>query len=427
MKWTLILLCLGVALGTTPCRAQVKPSFFGMHVNKLPSMPIPVPVGSFRLWDTQTNWFQLCPSSDYSACDWHHLDDWLAAEKRNGVNEVAYTFGKPPDWASSNPHGECGGARPGNCYPPRDVAKDGGGTDKAFRDFVSALVEHNQRLEPRTYARIKFWGIANEPTAPNFWRGSTGQLLRMAKDAWEIIKQADPQALVLTPEPAANARRNATDRAIDFFHEYLKQGGGKYADVIAFHVYANTVDEHPVPEDVFRIIQRIKAEIAQDPDVAGKPLWITEGSWGRTEDSNWTRDDQPVAFLIRYCVLSAAQGIERLYWYGWDVPTGMLSANGQPLPAAYAFAEVQKWILGRYVRNCQAQSHTWSCDVSGEGYRGRIVWTDEDQLISSYDATGFASYRQANGRVETIDPKAHVVRVGNSPLLLETTALRPKR
>jgi len=66
--------------------AQVQPDFFGMHVNKLWSMPIEVPIGSMRLWDTATNWFQLCPSRDYSQCDWRRLDDWLAAAKKNAVS-----------------------------------------------------------------------------------------------------------------------------------------------------------------------------------------------------------------------------------------------------------------------------------------------------------------------------------------------------
>ena len=398
-----------------------------MHVNKLASMPIPVPVGIFRLWDTATNWLQLCTSSDFSACDWSHLDKWLAAEKGNGVSEVAYTFGTTPEWASSNPRGECARARPGICFPPRDLEKDGGGTDQAFRAFVAAIVEHNQRLDPGIYARIKFWGICNEPSNPLFWRGSTAQLVRMAKDAWETIKRADPEALVLTPEPAVNSRRNAVEIAIGFLNEYLKKGGGKYADVVAFHVYANAVGEHPVPEDVFSIVQRIETELAHHPEMEGKPRWITEGSWGRSEESNWTSDDQAGAFLIRYCVLSAAQGIQRLYWYAWDVPWGTLSVNGRPLPAAYAFKEVQRWIVGRSVTNCQAKSHVWSCDVRGEGYRGRIVWNDEYQHTSSYHASEFFRYRQGNGHEGTIDSQTHMLEVGNSPLLLEEAVPRERK
>jgi hypothetical protein len=409
----------GVLLASTLGNSQVQPSFFGMHVNKLSSMPVDVPIGSMRLWDTATNWFQLCPSSDYSKCEWQHLDDWLVAAKSNGVSEVAYTFGKTPDWASSDPTGDCWGARPGVCYPPRDLAADGGGTDQSFRHFVEVLVEHNAHLDSRTHAKIKFWGICNEPTAKFFWRGTNAQLVRMAKDASEIIRKADPGAKMLTPEPAANARRNATDAAVEWFNDYLSKGGGKYADVIAFHVYANAVGEHPVPEDVLTSIRRIKAELARHPEVAGKPLWITEGSWGQSGDTRWNRDDDAGAFLARFYLLTASEGIERLYWYGWDVPTGTLWANGHSLPATNALKQIHSWLVGRSVNNCQSKSDIWECDIIAPGFHGRIVWDDEYQKRSTYDASGFDVYRSVTGEHGSINQAARLVSIGNSPVLLE--------
>jgi Glycosyl hydrolase catalytic core len=419
----LVLILLSMWLSANRSAAQVKPEFFGMHVNKLTSMPIDLPIGSLRLWDTGTNWFQLCPSSDYSQCNWQHLDDWLAAAKNNGVSDVAYTFGKVPEWASSEPHGDCGKARPGLCYPPKDLGQDGGGTDLAFRQFVTALVEHNRRVDVRTHAKIRYWGICNEPTAKFFWRGSTAQLVRMAKDAWEIIKRADPQALILTPEPAANSRRNAVDAALTFFDDYLAKGGGKYADVIAFHVYANAVGDHPVPEDVGSIVRRIKGTVGKYSDASGKPLWITECSWGRSEDTNWSSDQDASAFLIRFVVLSAAEDIERIYWYGWDVPTGTLWSGGHPLAAAGAYKLVHDWLLGKSIR-CQSNSHLWNCELSGAHYRGKIVWYDEYGKDASYDAKGFTTYRGATGETKVIDPKRPVLRVGNNPVLLEETSPR---
>jgi hypothetical protein len=215
-------------------------------------------------------------------------------------------------------------------------------------------------------------------------------------------------------------------------NDYLAKGGGKYADVIAFHIYANRVGEHPVPEDVVRIVEQIKALLARHPEVAGKPLWITEGSWGQSEDTHWNsdkdKDDQASAFLMRFFVLAASESIERTYWYGWDVPTGTLWANGHELPAASAFKEVHNWLVGRSVSRCAAKSHVWSCDLAATGYRGRIVWDDEYQRTSSYDASGFALYRSASGEQRTIDPKVPMLTVGNSPVLLEERqAAAPQR
>jgi hypothetical protein len=397
--------------------AQVQPTFFGMHVNKQTSMPVTVPVASIRLWDTTTNWFQLCPTKDVAQCDWHRLDEWLAAAKRNGVSEVVYTFGKTPDWISSDPNGDCWKARPGVCYPPRDVAADGGGTDSAFQRFVEAIVEHNQRLNPTTYAKIKFWGIWNEPTAKFFWAGTSAQLVRMAKDAQPIIKKADPTALMLTPEPAANSRKDEFKRGGDWLDDYLAQGGGKYADVIAFHVYANNNGDHPAPEDVVKVIKYIKAQLARHPEVARKALWITEASWGRSDETNWDHEGDDSAFLLRYYVLIASEDIERLYWYGWDVPTGTLSANGKPLPVTNALSEVHSWLVGRKVTNCSSKSHVWSCDLGAPGYQGRIVWDEEYGKTTSLNAGHFSEYRSGTGEHGHI--KGDLLPIGNSPVLLE--------
>lgn len=402
-----------------PGVAQVQPGFFGMHVNKLDSLPLTVPTGSLRLWDTATNWFQLCPSSDYSRCEWRRLDQWLAAAKKNGVSEVLYTFGKTPDWISSDPQGDCWGARPGVCYPPRDLAADGGGTDDAFRRFVEALVNHNQQLDPGSYAKIKFWGIWNEPNAKFFWRGTTAQLLRLAKDAQQIIKKADPAALILTPEPAGNSRNNGFNASGDWLDDYLANGGGKYADVVAFHLYANNNSGHPAPEDVVRIIEHVKERLARHPEASGKPVWITEGSWGQSGDTNWGHDDEAGAFLMRFYVLIAAEGIQRLYWYGWDVPTGTLWENGKPLPAASALREVHEWLTGRTVSNCKSASHVWSCNIGAPGYQARIAWDEEYGKTAPFDASHFSSYRSANGERRSIDQRASSLTVGNSPVLLE--------
>jgi hypothetical protein len=400
--------------------SQVQPTFFGMHVNKLTSMPLPLPIASIRLWDTGTNWFQLCPSGDYSRCDWQRLDKWLAAAKSNGISDVLYTFGKTPAWASSQPRGDCWGAKEGVCYPPRDLSSDGTGSDAAFRGFVRAIVEHNRNLNPDTYARIKFWGIWNEPHTKQFWRGRVQQLVRMTKDAREIIKGADPDALVLTPEAASNAKNGNYQVAGDWLDEYLSAGGGAYVDVIAFHIYANNNNGHPVAEEAVTMIQHVKSRLARHSEIAGKPLWMTEGSWGRSDDTNWRSPDQAVAFLMRYETLLAAEGIERVYWYSWDAGWGTLASDGGESPEAAAYRTMHDWLLGKKVTNCSPKSHVWSCALEGPNFKGNIAWNDENEKTANFDAKGFAAIREAGREPVALDPKAGRVQIGNKPVLLET-------
>ena len=243
----------------------------------------------------------------------------------------------------------------------------------------------------------------------------------MTKDAQEIIKNADPGALVLTPEPASNSKHGNYDIAGDWLNEYLLAGGGRYVDVVAFHIYANNNDRHPVAEDVVRMVENVKSKIARHPEIRGKPLWMTEGSWGKSDETNWEDADQAFAFLLRYEVLLASEGIERAYWYSWDAPTGTLFANGNELPQAAAYRTVHDWLVGRRVQKCSSRSHLWSCALEGTNFKGSILWNDEYQKTATVDANGFASFVEAGHERAPIDQKGRLS-IGNKPVLLETSA-----
>jgi hypothetical protein len=355
----LLILFLGVP---GSAQAQVQPTFFGIHVNKISSFPLNIPVGSMRLWDTHTAWAHMCPTGPH--CDFKHLDDWLAAAKRNGISDVTFTFGKTPEWVGAYPPGKPGAAAWG-VFPPKDLTSDGGGSDETWKTFVKALVDHNQHLDSG-HSKIKYWGIWNEPSAGNFWRGTPEQLVRMAKDASAIIKAADPSALMLSPELDAWGRQHD-----DWFDNYVSAGGGPYIDVVAFHAYATARDQdHPVAEDVFKSVAHVKDKVARHPELAGKPLWNTEGSWGSTDDANWKDWEQAKAFVVRFYVLQASAGVQRVYWYMYDPNTtraccgAMVSTDKSELPAAGAFREVHKWLLGRTVSPCTAQGATSGLVIS---------------------------------------------------------------
>ncbi|MCU1296841.1 MAG: hypothetical protein JWO91_1119 [Acidobacteriaceae bacterium] len=136
LRAVLLLLCASASL---PAQVTVAPSFFGMHAHSTNEWPA-ASFSSLRLWDTHTNWFQLC--SSISTCDFSMLDSWLATANSNGIADVVYTFGHTPAWASSNPNDTTCAIAPGSCYPPDDVNPDGSGTDQAFKSFVTAITSH---------------------------------------------------------------------------------------------------------------------------------------------------------------------------------------------------------------------------------------------------------------------------------------------
>lgn len=414
----------------TPCTAQVRPEFFDLLVNKPfgpeASTPITIPFNSMRLLGRGVAWSQLCRTQ--SSCNWPTLDKWLAAAKKSGVSEVLYTNMKTPAWASSDPNGTCWNGPKGECYPPRDVAADGSGSDAAFKEFMLGMVNHNRRLDPNSFAKIKFWGIWNEPNVGIFWKGTDAQMVRLAKDAYSIIKAADPDALMLSPEPASTMSHNALNVAGDWLDHYLAAGGGPYIDVIGFHAGCNTEGkgDHPQAECVIPIVNHLKENLVKHPEVAGKPMWMTEGNWGSSADFNQPSDAG--AFLVRYYTLMAWLDVRRIYWFEWDGdPHGccgaMWSREAGELPAAKAYKEMYKWLVGRSVTYCSSQKHVWSCDLTAPGYKAKMVWDDEYEKTATYDPKGFGSSRDISDAVTPIDAKTRTITVGNMPLLLETAGV----
>ncbi len=77
--------------------------------------------------------------------------------------------------------------------------------------------------------KIKVWEIWNEPTVPGYWQGTNQQMLRLAQDAYGIIKAIDPNALVTTPAPSTGINGVA-----NWMGPYLALGGGNTPTSSAF-------------------------------------------------------------------------------------------------------------------------------------------------------------------------------------------------
>ena len=116
---------------------------------------------------------------------------------------------------------------------PRPAIWDanGNGTDQYWKDFVTAIVTHSKNNRG---IHIKYWELWNEPSLPRMWSGTIPQLLRMARDAKEIIHGIDPDAVFLTPPAGLQAPRHR-----EFMEDWLTAGGGQYADGISFHGYVH--------------------------------------------------------------------------------------------------------------------------------------------------------------------------------------------
>jgi hypothetical protein len=143
-----------------------------------------------------------------------------------------------------------------------------------WRTFVTAAVM-------RAVDRIKYWEPWNEPV---YCKGaSVADMLALAREAYQIIKRANPSSIVLTP--------SFNDLLMDYGYNYarayfeLMAHGSRCADAVAFHSYDPT--------------DRLAVIIGRLRTLTLLPLWNTETA----------SHDLAVTFEA-----NARLGVERCVW-----------------------------------------------------------------------------------------------------------------
>ncbi len=373
-----------------------------------------IPFGGMRLWAAETQWAVLNPAQ--GVYDWTQLDSWFAIAAANKKTDLIYTFGVVPQWASSDPNDQtCVSAQSvaGSCDAPYDLNPDGSGADELWKEYVTALVTH-------AAGRIQYWELWNEPDCSYEWNGTTAQLVRMAKDAYTIIKAANPTAMVTTPS-AVNA---GSGRSIDIWlPAYLAAGGAAYADIVAFHGYINPALGQQ-PENITRTVDQVTSSIA-GTTLASKPIWNTEGGW--TANSNLPNPDLEAAFVARVYLLQWFKGVSRFYWFQYgNTDTGSLWAGGMN-EAGIAYGQVYDWMLNATLTGpCTETGTVWTCSYAKPGgVLQQAVWDTSKTCsgghctTSNYTpATTYSKYADLAGEVTSFTPGTEV-QIGIKPILLE--------
>jgi len=92
-----------------------------------------------------------------------------------------------------------------------------------WKKYVAAVVTHYK-------GQIHAWEVWNEPDVPYFWNGSVADYINLLRETYATIKAIDPTATVM------NGACSNLD--LNWFNDFLNQGGAQYTDVLAFHPYA---------------------------------------------------------------------------------------------------------------------------------------------------------------------------------------------
>jgi hypothetical protein len=385
------------AHSASPPPMKIPASLFGMHINQPPGKAWPnVPFYGWRLCEDYPTWGSLEPQA--GVWKFEQLDRAVALATKNKI-EVLLTLGQTPRWAAARPDDPSPYGNPGWPSEPANL--------KDWRNYVRTIAN-------RYKGKIRHYEIWNEPDYKLFYTGSVSKMVELAKEAYTILKQVDPQNVVLSP--------GATNGTPDFQwqKDFFRQGGGKYADVISQHFYPKTA----VPEDRADYIESFTTMLTK-AGLSKKPIWNTETGW--VKPVTMQSDRQAMAFVARTYLIDWAKGVQRLYWYAWDnrdyVSLYFTHSDRQtPTGIATSYATTQKWMVGARMGKCQPQNDkTWMCQLTRNGRSNWVVWNPDRQLTFTVPKSwNIKTTQDLTGKTKKL-PASRQVAIDFSPLLLSST------
>jgi GH35 family endo-1,4-beta-xylanase len=381
--------------------AQIVPeTYFGMHMHGI-IVPRPytkrvtpwpdIPFGAWRLMDAYVKWYELEPRKN--EFHFERLDEYVAIAQEKHVKVLLPLVGTP-SWASARPTEAKSGNPPGTAAEPADMDD--------WRNFVRTVAT-------RYKGKIEAYEIWNEPNEDNFWTGKVEQLVDMTREAFQIIKSVDPNALVVSPSCTVESGPQYLDG-------FLNKGGGKFVDGIGYHFYVRSKP----PEAIVDIATRLKEILLANH--VDKPIWNTESGWA--DPKPFPSDELGAAYVARALTLAWAAGVSRFYWYAWDnhsfVTLQMVDMDDMTKkPASKAYTAIHQWLAGAVVHSCESNStNNWTCELEREGKRQWMVWNTNGPAEFSVPADWHASFETPLlGSKEKL--KDEKIQIGLAPILLE--------
>lgn len=344
----------------------------------------------------------------------------------HGVTNIMYSIYGVPSFYASDPS-TC--KQLGCAGPPTSMA--------AFTAFVTALVTTFK-------GQIKYYELWNEGNRPQNWQtGDFAAFASFGQAAAAAIKSIDPNAKVLSPSPDAGSS------FASFVQDFLQAATGvpSFIDGVAFHGYRC---QDGVPVAAVTCLQGTSCD-SNSLDCAGTPLenmianirnaaaaggasslsvYDTEGGWGQNSELPDVTDQ--AAYVSRWYIIQASEGIKIATWYGWGV--------GQPSdPAAWgsyagvsqvtaAYQTTYNWLNGSTLTSACAfdSNKIWTCPMTfSNGKSGLVVWDgnshSSDGITTSYTpASKYVQYEDLSGSPPVSISSGGTVTIGEGPILLET-------
>jgi hypothetical protein len=318
---------------------QVRPDFFGMHDAAVASGALPgVSVGAVRLWDTGTSWRDI--ERVNGTFDFAKLDTAVASARSAGLRPLI-VLGQTPQFHATKPMAP-GAFGPGATSMP---------TTTAWKRYVDAVA--------RRYKTTVDYQVWNEPNVVNYWTGSVAQMASLTVTAaQEIRKNAGRKATVVAPSfPLRLAQQQR------WFRSYWASKVGRttvasQVNVVSLNLYPQANQAPEASMNLLKVAQRALPRAARR-----KPIWNTEINYGLLGGATArpVSDDKQAAYVARTLVLNANSGIQRVYWYAWNIGsianTHLVGSDATTLTrAGRAWNVVRGWLVGTSTTGCEKVS-----------------------------------------------------------------------
>ncbi len=376
----------------------IERTFFGSHDHDPVATWPDGPVGSLRAWDAGVTWreIEVAPGS----YDFARLDAMVDNAEQHD-SDVLLVLGQTPVFHAIDPAAESFYGE-GASSPPKLAA---------WTSYVRAVAE-------RYAGRPVVLQIWNEANVSGFWSGTPQQMADLTKAAHDVLDEITPRPTLVAP---ALVTRLIGQRAwIDDFFATSVDGVpvADYVDVVSLQLYP---DAEGTPESSMELLTAMKTVLARY-DVQ-KPIWNTEINYGLTGQEVAPADvDEQQSNVVRTYVLNAANGVGRVYWYGWDQQSIVDTLLTEPdlatlTPAGRAFRTVYKWLDGAIVQGCtQDADGTWTCTLEQPGGTSTIYWNTK-KTVQAPVPEGAGSAQTVGGRTEAVTA-GDTVEVGLLPVIV---------
>ena len=387
---------------STSAASGIGPEFFGVHDSDPVGASWPkAPVGSLRVWDSGAAWNQVETSP--GVFDFGRLDAIVKTARSHKAN-VVIVLGQTPAFHATVPSPAAAYGAGASSMPTLD----------AWRKYVDTVVRRYHGPD----VQFQVW---NEVNVVNYWSGTQAQMAQLTAVARQVVDKVDPDITLVAP--AFVTRLASQQKWMDDFFAQKVDGKpvGDLIDVVSLQLYP--VPTTPTPEASMlqlAVDRKILAKHGVD-----KPVWNTEINYGARGGKNVAPAplNEQASNVARTYLLNAANGVQRVFWYVWDlaqpiVDTYMVAPDkSTPTAAGRAFGTVRKWMIGTTVHGCHADKRgTYTCTLVKNGATRLVMWNAERPVQVKVPA-GVTTAEKLIGAAQPVTAGASLT-VDSMPVLL---------